>query len=103
MWNSPLAYGGPSPARAGPGRDPATGKLARLKVEAGQHGSSLNQLAHHLNAVRPLSRIEHGLNDARDAVTTFYARDIAEWRPACMQALGFELDHDEPDDHHPSA
>lgn len=82
------------------------GELARLKAEAGKHGSNLNQIAHHLNAGRPLSQIEHGLEDALEAVTTFYERDMAELRLACMQALGFELDHDEPDepdDQHPPA
>lgn len=42
----------------------------------------------------------------RDTVTTFYERDMAEPRLACMQALGFDLDHDEPDepdDQHPPA
>lgn len=73
------------------------GELAKLKAEAGKHGSNLNQIAHYLNAGRPLSRIEKGLEDALDAVTTFYERDMAELRLACMQALGFELGRDDDD------
>lgn len=74
------------------------GELARIKAEAGKHGSNLNQIAHYLNAGRPLSRLQNSLEDALDAVTTFYERDMAEVRLACMQALGFELRHDEPDE-----
>jgi hypothetical protein len=74
------------------------GELAALKAEAGKHGSNLNQIAHHLNAGRPVSRIERGLEDALDAVTTFYEREMAELRLACMQALGFELGRHDDDE-----
>lgn len=73
------------------------GELAKVKAEAGKHGSNLNQIAHYLNAGRPLSRLDQGLEDALEAVTTFYERDMAELRIACMQALGFELGHDDAD------
>lgn len=76
------------------------GQLAKLKAEAGKHGSNLNQIAHHLNAGRPLQAVEGALDDALEAVTTFYERDMAEFRLACMQALGFDLGHEdlEPED-----
>jgi hypothetical protein len=71
-------------------------ELARLKAEAGKHGSNLNQIAHHLNAGRPVARLENLLEDALDAVTTFYERDMAELRLAVLQAVGLELHYDEP-------
>ncbi len=74
------------------------GELARLKAEAGKHGSNLNQIAHYLNSGRPVGRLEGSLEDALDAVTTFYEREMGELRLACMQALGFELGHDDPDE-----
>ena len=70
-------------------------EIARLKAEAGKHGSNLNQIAHHLNAGRPADRLGNLLEDALDAVTTFYERDTAEFRLVLLQALGLELHHDE--------
>lgn len=78
-------------------------ELARLKAEAGKHGSNLNQIAHHLNAGRPLYRIETSLVEALDAVTMFYERDMAELRLLLMRALGLELAHDDPDETHDSS
>ena len=59
-----------------------TNALVRISGELGKIGSNINQIAHHLNAGRPLSRVEGALDAA--------LRELFEWRTALMQALGYE-------------
>jgi hypothetical protein len=55
---------------------------ARLLAELGKIGGNINQIAHHLNAGRPLYRVQNNIDAA--------LRDLAELRMACLQALGQE-------------
>jgi Mobilization protein NikA len=56
--------------------------IARLLGQLGKIGSNINQIAHYLNAGRPLNRIEDSIELA--------LRDLAELRIVCLQALGQE-------------
>ncbi len=56
--------------------------IAQVLGQLGKIGSNVNQIAHHLNAGRPLSRKEDLIDEA--------LRDLMEMRLACLQALGFE-------------
>lgn len=56
--------------------------VARVLAELGKIGSNVNQIAYHLNAGRPASRIEDSLEMA--------LRDLSELRTACLQAIGME-------------
>ena len=57
-------------------------EVARLKAEAGEHGSNLNQIANHLNAGRPAhgTRLNSGLSCFRplvwSCITTIPTREI---------------------------
>jgi hypothetical protein len=64
-------------------RPPVNAKAIALVLgQLGKIGSNINQIAHHLNAGRPLSRKEDLIDEA--------LRDVLEMRLACLQALGFE-------------
>jgi Bacterial mobilisation protein (MobC) len=56
--------------------------IARLLGQLGKIGSNINQIAHYLNAGRPLNRLEDSIELA--------LRDLAELRIVCLQALGQE-------------
>jgi hypothetical protein len=63
--------------------------VARLLGELGKIGSNVNQIAHHLNAGRPASRVQNSIEVA--------LRDLMELRLACLQALGREPERRQPD------
>jgi hypothetical protein len=63
--------------------------LVKLSAGLGRVGSSLNQIAKHLNAGRPGDRVEGVLGEA--------LRELLEWRTMVMQALGYER-HRKDDD-----
>lgn len=77
--------------------------LTGLKAEAGKHGSNVNQVAHHVNALaisngpEAVLRLSNSIETTLEEIQTFYERDIAEMRLLWMKAMGYERGEPEDD------